>query len=214
MRKLNKRGFTIVELMISSAVFSLMLLVCLGAVIYLGRIYYKGITIATTSETNNAALDSLTQAIQYSGSDLVSIGSGSGWDGAFCMGSKKYSYKIGTQLIEGGSGASVSDQVFVLSTDPGCTTSSLPVPTGSQDQRELLKENMRLTHLEISTDSTGLTNVIIGMAYGGDPTDPSVEANTFNYDGGGTIVSCKDSSQATAFCATSYLSSSALRKVN
>lgn len=213
MKRSNNKGFTIVELMIASSTFSVMLLVCLGAVIYLGRLYYKGVTISSTIDTTDTAMENVIESIQYSENTFPVAASG-GWQG-YCMDNKKFSYRTGTQLVTNSPGSGQSDQVLIISTDPGCNPStSNAEPVNSSDRRELLKENMRLTSFRVTSSGSGLYDIEIGVAYGGDPTDSLVEQNTFNTDGSGNIVSCKDSSQATAFCAVTYLTASVGKKVN
>ncbi|MCA9348590.1 prepilin-type N-terminal cleavage/methylation domain-containing protein [Candidatus Saccharibacteria bacterium] len=212
MKHLSQKGFTILELMIASSIFSVMLIVCLGAIVYLGKLYYKGVTISNTAEVTRASIDEITEAIQYSGDAFEAAPADptpSGWTGAYCIGVKKYSYRIGYQLVIGTPGTNQANQVLTVSNDQSCIGYE---PSGDQ-QRELLKENMRLTDFAITPGPSGLTNVEIGVAYGGDPTDQSVEDNTFNTEADGTIISCKDSSTGSAFCATNFLKTSALRKV-
>lgn len=210
MKKVNKKGFTIVELMIASSIFSVMLLVVLGAVIYLGRLYYKGITISNTLQTTRSVVDLATESVQYSGEPYRLLAAGSGWDGAYCTGGKKFSFRLNTQLVDSSPGSGQATQVLVLSEDEVCNT---VVPSGANTDRELLKENMRILSFELTPVSGDLTNINFGVAYGGDPSDPTVDPNTFNYTAG-QISSCKDSDQGSAFCAISYLSTSALRKVD
>ena len=64
--RINKQnGFTIVELLIASAVFSFVILGASVAIIQISRLYYKGIIVSNTQTSAKAILDSITQAIQY-----------------------------------------------------------------------------------------------------------------------------------------------------
>ena len=200
----NKKGFTIVELMIASSIFSLMLLVVLGAVLYLGRLYYKGITVSNTLQTTRSVVDLATESVQYSGEQYRSLPAGSGWDGAYCTGGKKFSYRLGTQLVGSSPGSGQATQVLVLSDDPVCNT---VVPPGAVSDRELLKENMRILSFDMTPVSGDLTNISFGVAFGGDPSDPTVDTDTFDYTAG-QISGCKDSTRGSAFCAISYLTTS------
>ena len=66
----NQKGFTIVELMFSTTIFSAVLLLCLSALVQIGRMYYKGVTTSQTQEAARAVLDELTQAIQLSAGNI------------------------------------------------------------------------------------------------------------------------------------------------
>jgi prepilin-type N-terminal cleavage/methylation domain-containing protein len=75
MSKIHKqRGFTIVELLFSTAIFSVILLLCLSALVQIGRMYFKGVTTAQTQQSARAVLDELSQAMQFSGAKINRIG--------------------------------------------------------------------------------------------------------------------------------------------
>ena len=66
----SQKGFTIVELLISSLVFSLVLLTVTIGVIQITRVYYKGITESTAQNAARDALDTISQAIQFNGGEV------------------------------------------------------------------------------------------------------------------------------------------------
>jgi prepilin-type N-terminal cleavage/methylation domain-containing protein len=74
MRSSKQKGFTVIELMISTAVFSMILLVVLGAITQIGRMYYKGIVSTKTQEVTRALVDRISQGIQYGASGTGQIG--------------------------------------------------------------------------------------------------------------------------------------------
>jgi len=101
----NKKGFTILELLISTTVFSVILLLCTFGLVQVGRNYYRGATITRTQNVARSVMSTLTQSIQFSGSDadvtkLPSVGTLADpppVSGAFCIGSLGYTYKLSTQ---------------------------------------------------------------------------------------------------------------------
>lgn len=75
MSKMHRQhGFTIVELLFSTAIFSVILLLCLSALVQIGRMYFKGVTTAQTQQSARAVLDELSQAMQFSGAKINRIG--------------------------------------------------------------------------------------------------------------------------------------------
>ena len=91
----RQRGFTVVELMIATGVFSMLLVVILTAVTRIGRMYYKGLTTARTQEVARIVLDDIAQQIQYSGggadgSVVTSQTSTSPVTKAVCVGKERY----------------------------------------------------------------------------------------------------------------------------
>jgi prepilin-type N-terminal cleavage/methylation domain-containing protein len=65
-------GFTIVELMISTLVFSVILLVVTFGIVHFTNSYYRGINGSTTQDTARTIVDSVTQAIQFSSGTITS----------------------------------------------------------------------------------------------------------------------------------------------
>jgi prepilin-type N-terminal cleavage/methylation domain-containing protein len=51
--KRSEKGFTIAELTIASAIFSVVILTAVGGFLQMGRIFYKGVTLTSTQETAN-----------------------------------------------------------------------------------------------------------------------------------------------------------------
>lgn len=65
-----QRGFTIIELMISTVVFSLVLLAASAAIIQIGKKYYKGITNARTQEVARSTVDEIAQSLQFTNQSI------------------------------------------------------------------------------------------------------------------------------------------------
>ena len=233
----NQKGFTILELSIAVSVFSGLLIVCLGAFMFLGHLYYKGATESNVNEIIRTTLDDISQAIQLSGLKVARAGHppanpsvSDGWL-AYCIGHRKYSYRLannpssqpeaplGAQLdpeatsYNYASSSKKADSVFVVSnqTQAGCID---PTPSsGHQVQHvELLEENMRLLNFDIYADSDGrLYTIVLEVAAGGDASDTDIETDTFEIDSSsGKIETCK---LRQTFCAVLRISTTVFRKV-
>ena len=101
----NNKGFTILELLISTTVFSVILLLCTFGLVQVGRNYYRGATITRTQNVARSVMSTLTQSIQFSGSDAVGTLPSTGTptsSGTFCIGSLGYTYKLNTQVGNNG----------------------------------------------------------------------------------------------------------------
>src|SRR5687767_2647693 len=97
----DARGFTIMELLISTVVFGVVLLVVSTAILQFTRVYYKGLTESNVQETTRTIADAITQGIQFSGGTVTSTGTPTaGANAAFCIGNQQYSYQIGHQLTD------------------------------------------------------------------------------------------------------------------
>ncbi len=135
----DTRGFTIVELMIATVVFSLVMVICLVGMVQVSRAYYKGITISKTQEAGRFLMDEISSTIQFSGSSInpnndgtvvampVNVGFPSnsfvnngvtdpsvfndGGFGVFCAGNKKYSYALDKKVV------STDDEIAPISSE-------------------------------------------------------------------------------------------------
>jgi prepilin-type N-terminal cleavage/methylation domain-containing protein len=76
----SKKGFTIIELLIATTVFSVILLLISAGLIYIGKVYYRTTEQTKTQEATRAIISEITQAVRFSGGDIIV-----GVD-AFCVG--------------------------------------------------------------------------------------------------------------------------------
>lgn len=157
--KATSQGFTVVELMIATTVFSVILLLCTFGILTIGKAYYKGATISNTQESARGALDTITQAIQYS-SDNPSTTFTNG-TGVFCIGDLQFSYAVGPK-VTGTQHALVLNRKSI----PACTSVNMnaALPTGA---RELLGNNMRLSSFYVTSSTVGY-DVGIKVTFGDD----------------------------------------------
>lgn len=227
----SQHGFTIVELMFATAVFAVILLLCLSALIQLGRLYYKGVTTSQTQEAARNIIDEISQGIQLTGADISppsfvggpNIAPGSkatdNATGYFCLGDTRYSYVIDRKQTDGNSPDPQKKEIsHVLWADsfPSCagTFGLTPLDLNKQDPtgtngRELVGSNMRLTRLNIAETpaGSGVFKIDVSVAYG--------DEDLFSID---TLATpnrkfCKTAQAGTQFCATSELSTIVKRRI-
>lgn len=203
MRRLHKqnRGFTIVELMISTAIFSMVLLLCSYAIVHIGRMYYKGVLTGRTQDTSRRAIEDISRSIQFGAgsnadpSSFVRFASAGGIN-AYCIGSIRYNFNTGQSL-----GTAGGQSPHILWKDRMNDDVCAPVAF-SGGMEELLGENMRLPFFSIS-QVNNLWSVSIRVAYG-DNVDLFVDAS-YN--------ECKGSSAGGQFCAISALNTSVVKRL-
>lgn len=191
--KLNKKGFTLIELMIATVIFSTILLATMTILIQLGRMYYKGVIVNRTQETTRSITDELSQQLQFGADRLTTNVSGS-FSGVtvntFCIGTQRYNYVINgkvsrnaaaNQVPSAGNGHAIRHAFWrdtIDATHTNCTplnlTLEVPVTSaGAQngtDGRELIGENMRLiASPQPSCDgATGVCSLTVSVLYGDD----------------------------------------------
>ena len=175
----NETGFTIVETTISIAIFSFLIIFCLGMFIFVGRIYYRGLYEGQTQSAARSIVDNIAEDLRTSGKALIEIPLGSeGWQ-AYCIGGRKYSFRKNVQLVSVSSGKREADQVFIISGDCNDVNKPQPPATGGT---ELLQERMRLLEFKVERlRDSELYQIDIKVALGGDASDLEYDGQVFKY---------------------------------
>lgn len=174
MKTLNKKtdGFTIVELMIATTVFSVILLVTSAGVISIGRSYYKSLTTTRVQETARSVMDDISRSLQFSDTDTISNhlenpDSTPASIKARCFGPDRYTYVI-NQKVETVSAGGVDQTMHALYRDRRATAgeheSTCEPNVNFTDGSELLGENMRLLKFYVSNSDP--FQVELRIAYG------------------------------------------------
>lgn len=198
--KLNRtqqKGFTIIELMIATSVFSVVLLLCTYGLLEIGRTYYKGVTITRTQETARRIVDDVSEAIKFSADEVA--GSESGGRGHYCVGSKRYSFVLNRQLDDSSpSHALVSDKP----TSCGYIDIDTSFPSGGE---EMLSTRMRLSKFSIErVGSTDLYTVRVLVATGDD--DVFVDHSVAD-------LQCSGERSSSQFCAVTELTTTVQKRL-
>jgi len=210
----KQAGFTIVELMIATAILSTILLLVTTMMINIGNLYYKGVNQARVQDGVRTIADDVTQQLKFG--DLLTGGPwtvGSGVDTfheqAYCVGNIRYTYILGYQIGTGTDYLTRPQAPHVLWRDanpsPGsCTEVDLTAsPTGGT---ELIPPNSRLTSFSISASTTTSYAVTVGVAYGG------LDLLSGPTDSPPTFVTCTGVT-GDQFCATAHLTTIVAQRI-
>lgn len=187
----TEQGFTIVELLISTAVFSFIMVAVSLTVVEISRLYYKGTVLTRTQDTARNLIEDISRPIQLEGADII------GADGSYfvtkigpngqsyiatvvCIGSTRYTYTLNRQV--GRNVTSPTDHIRhavwqdVVPSAAYCTDTSkipnlhdeTPTSVGATSGRDILTERMRLTSFDITTSpgSNNLYTVNVTVMYG------------------------------------------------
>ena len=205
-------GFTIVELIIATSVFSVILLMCASALIQVGRIYQKGVIGVQTQEVTRSVIASLAEAIQFSGDDIRTIPSNNGSNG-FCVDSKQYSYRLDRKLVDTAPNTDQTRHALVVDSVSGCgATTAQNLANVNVNGNELLSPNMRLLQVLICIpgpvdatcpnrppDGSNLYQVSVTVAYGDGDLLSAGKCNSIAIGG--------------SFCAVSSLSTTVQKRI-
>lgn len=185
----TSQGFTVIELMIATAVFSLVLLVSLIGFLQIGQIFYKGLAVTQTSQAARQLGDALKQDIAFNASaNGISVQTASSPGGQvqyFCAGPNRYTFKQGVKLdsatenISAGKFGLVKDSL----TTTGCPAPYGPGSVGFSNPTELLGNKMRVSQIvvnQLAPPNDKLYNLSIRVVYGDDDvlTDLNTPADT------------------------------------
>lgn len=219
----NSRGFTIIELLIATLVFSVILLLLTTALIRIGQIYNKGIVTSRTQEVSRKVIDDVAQTVQFSGG-YIGPGLDAGGAKAFCIGAQRYSYAPDQQLT------ATSPHRFVVDTVAGGCTSATTARTdmsdlstvsaGGSGAQELLGQNMRLVNFQIAEQNVGSGVYKIGIRIVSGDKDLLMSPNPAYADidaaiaANATDLRCRDDVRGAYFCAVSEVEAYAAKRVN
>lgn len=203
---MNKKGFTVIELLIATVVFGLVLLIVTIAVIQFNRVYYRGVTETTTQEVTRSIVDTIAQSIQFNGGAVTETPARvAGSVATFCVGNKQYTYRVGLQLTEGTLNADRTYHALVVRDLAGCTSSSpgAPMSTLVTSGQELLSPNMRLAKMVIHYEGSNLYKISVRVVYGDVDLLNNPTADT---------AACK-TTKGSQFCAVSDITTVVTKRV-
>jgi len=208
----NQKGFTIIELMIASSVFAIVLILISMGLIQVGRLFYKGISITNTQEVARIVTDDISDAIRFSGQSVttpIAVGT-DGLSQGFCAGNKRYSYILDRQLVDASPGAGQSLHVLVVDEVNSCNGSTQAQSvTGSgaltTTSRELMGLRMRLAGLSLQPvilpDRSDIYTLTIRIVFG--DADLLVSGNQ----------NCRTDTAGSQFCSAAELSTTIQKRI-
>lgn len=220
-RKSNKeqRGFTIVELLIATSVFSVLLVGILTSFIKISDLFYKGVSMSKTQEDARTIVKSISDDIQFSATNVDTIDADNNQfvynsdspqitnQGAFCEGNHKYSFQIGVHVDGSSSNYGLGRDTIV----GGSCVSTAP---SSSPAVNMLSFGMQLNKLSVSCQNK-LCNVNIHVIYyGGDPAPTGLFISPSGFAGNSwqaTDAQCTGSLESTDLCATVDYDSTVLK---
>ena len=196
----SQHGFTLLELLIATTVFSVILLLITVGLINIGKSYYKGSNQARTQAVARNVIDEISRGIQFSGSDITTTTGIGGGKFYFCLNGATYAYIINSQL-------NATGKVLIAQDNATCASPITDVATANG--RELLTQGMRLLELNVSESAPSVYTVTVSVGIGGNAGeffDPA------NYPAHLDKTTCKTGSDG-QFCTVSKLSTTVVQRI-
>jgi prepilin-type N-terminal cleavage/methylation domain-containing protein len=191
-----QQGFTIVELMISTAVFSLALLIAIVAIIIVNNSFVKGNVESQTQDIARNVLSTITQDIQFNRTGSIILGTPYENYDYYCLGNDVYIYQTGQEI-----NTSATPPVYhaLLELTGSCpanlTTDQVGITDleylnkaagGGNSTHELLSQHLSLEQLDITQVNSNSYAVTITIAFGNyvitsaNPVDDSCPAESLS----------------------------------
>lgn len=214
----RQNGFTIVELLIATLIFSLVLILITVGVLTFTKVYYKGLNQSKTQNATRAVIETISQSIQFSRGVVTSpISDGPNQEKGFCVADKRFSYLPGLQLVDEApdTGLGQTRHALVMDETGSCIgAQSLrdnPNPLGV----ELLTPGMRISKLSVQQiPNTQTYNVSLRIAYG--DSDLLYSPSRPDDPNGASLpdAACRFNFTGSHFCATAELSTIVTKRIN
>lgn len=162
--KTKNSGFTIIELMIATSVFAVVLVIAASGILAIGRLYYKGITASRTQEATRSVVNTITNTIQFTAQSRGDDGVEDkvGMPQAVCFGYDRYTYQLDSQVDDDTSGL-VYDRRDDLSE---CTPIDLDSLGSEPEAKELIPANMSLLKFKIDAINSSNFKIMMKVGYG------------------------------------------------
>ncbi len=213
-------GFTLVELMISTGVFSVVLLICTTAVLVIGQDFHKAAIASLTQNTSRNIIDNITRELQYN-TGTVSPTKSAPYKtvtvNAVCIGTVRYSYLLGYELVDGSFDSTKQQSPHVLWRDEAADTACSPLDvTGAlAGGKELMSLHTRLSNNDGNNDGNadGL-NITTAISSGGTLYNIDVAVIYGDKDVITAANNCVSSRSGGSFCGLSELHTAVFRKAN
>lgn len=228
----NQAGFTIIELLIATLVFAVVLIIITSGIIQFSKQYYKGVISTNTQVAARSLIEDISRSIQYNGGYNQLPSNPPNTSKGYCVGSdRRYSYLLNQQITNTSPlGANQSNHALISDTiATPCSTSVTPVNVATipvtfttlTTPRELIPPHTRLSKFSITQDLKGnLYAITVKLIYGdndllcspaaGDCNAPGTSSSVFSNP---ADLSCK-ASAGSQFCAVSELSTTINQRVN
>lgn len=225
---MRQKGFTIIELMVATLVFSFIMVICLTGMVQVSRAYYKGVTNTKTQEAARNIIEEIAQNIQLSGSVVTfdepnspgpNIPNVANGIGGVCAGNKQFTFAIDREVANSTNEGNKEIKNAIVSHDVKCTD-SLTLTNLNQDvtgsDRSLVPEKMRVTKFNVTRVVPGdpdtvksaqeLWRIELSLAYG------DQELLRYTDDLGANRVVCENDT-GTEFCSIIELSTIVSRRI-
>lgn len=213
-----ERGFTIVEFMVATSVFTVVLMGVTAGILHIGRVYQHSLYASNTQSATSNLVDTISQSIKFSAGDVGYSTHASGTQ-SYCIGNRQFLFVTGRQL-DGPGGLTSTKNAVMTRQNSGCVAESIIATTPTNGSpRELLGKGMRLSKLSITpvSPTSPLVNVTVRVIFGDDdllcsPPNATSDTCTSPTNFSSPDLRCLPDTGST-FCTASELTTTVYRRL-
>lgn len=206
----NSAGFTIIELIFATLIFSLVMVVILVSVFQIARIYYKGVSISSTNEAARTTVEDIANDVRFANlADTTNFNSG-----YFCVGSHRYSFTKFVKVTNDDINRNLPTGIRQDVVNSGCPNPNILM--SGTDAKQLLGPDMQLNNLVFNCANGACTVGVHIIFYGAD--DLVFRSNLNPTHGPAAALkdpdaTCSGNLQSSQFCAAVDLQTKVLQRL-
>lgn len=211
LNKTDQSGFTILELLIATAVLSVILLLSTISIISIGNLYYKGEKEAAVQDDVRTIANDVSQRLELAAS-VNNPSAFSMQNGvrvyALCIDNTRYTYALGVDIDS--TTPPILPHVLwrdTITSATFCAPANLRIANPTLNGTEMIAAGSRLTSFNLNSPNSPYT-FTVGVAFG----DPTMTNMTSDQTSPQSVV-C-NGGPGDQYCATSYLSTIVDKRLN
>lgn len=161
-RRRDQRGFTLVELMVATTVFTVIMATVAAMLVQYSNSQRKAVNETAVQNVARDVIDRVSQSLQFEGRSVTALSSTDNTIG-YCIGTTRYSVALGRQVTTSTTHAAMVDRTGI-----GCGGSAQLVRTATSGLMgtELVGNQMRMASFDITSAQTGLYSVTLRVVFG------------------------------------------------
>jgi prepilin-type N-terminal cleavage/methylation domain-containing protein len=195
----NKQGgFTIIELLVATTIFSIVLVVIVASFLQIGRMFYKGVSVNNVNESARGLVDDISNDVRLADASTnihVSTDTADTTIKYFCAGQHRYTFIL-NQQVRGSIGVLAKDIKAGIVQDVTGGVCQQPSTLDGNSPRQVLGPDMQLNALDIAQTGTSVSIHAHVIFYG-------VDDSVFNPSINDPAAYCSGNLLSTQFCAMS-----------
>lgn len=163
-RRRDQRGFTIIELMVATTVFTVIMATVAAMLVQYSNSQRKAVNETAAQNVARDVIDRVSQSLQFEGraGSVTALSSTDNTVG-YCIGTTRYSVALGRQVMSAATHAAMVDRSGI-----GCGGTAQPVRTATSGLAgtELMASQMRMANFDITSPQAGLYTVTVRVVFG------------------------------------------------